>query len=58
MMRSRVIVTIMLFILILLLLTASGSAKDDKSSDTKVTEFTLMASKIFYYNEITKIKMV
>ena len=58
MLRSRVIATIMLFVLILLLMAAFCSAKDNKSSDTKVTVFILMASKIFYYSEITKIKMV
>ena len=55
-MRSQVKMPIMLFVLSLM--AAFCSAKDNKSSDTKVTEFTLMASKIFYYNEITKIKMV
>ena len=58
MLRSRVIVTIMLFVLILLLMTSFCSAKDNKSSDTKVTVFILMASEIFYYSETTKIKMV
>ena len=58
MLRPRVIVTIMLFVLILLLMTAFCSAKDNKSSDTKVTVFILMANKSFYYSEITKIKMV
>ena len=58
MLRSRVIVTIMLFVLILLLMTSLCSAKDNKSSDTKVTVFILMASEIFYYIETTKIKMV
>ena len=58
MLRSRVIVTIMLFVLILLLMTSLCSAKDNKSLDTKVTVFILMASEIFYYSETTKIKMV
>ena len=58
MLRSRVIVTIMLFVLILLLMTSLCSAKDNKSSDTKVTVFILMASEIFYYSETTKIKVV
>ena len=58
MLRSRVIVTIMLFVLILLLMTSLCSAKDNKSSDRKVTVFILMASEIFYYSETTKIKMV
>ena len=58
MLRSRVIVTIMLFALMSLLMAALCSAKESKSSDTKVTVFILMASKNFYYSEITKIKMV
>ena len=58
MLRSRVIVTIMLFVLSLLLMTSLCSAKDNKSSDTKVTAFILMASEIFYYSETTKIKVV
>ena len=58
MLRSRVIVTIMLFVLILLLMTALCSAKESKLSDTKVTVFILMVSKIFHYSEITKIKVV
>ena len=58
MLRSRVIVTIMLFVPILLLMTSLCSAKDNKSSDTKVTVFILIASEIFYYSETTKIKMV
>ena len=58
MLRSRVIVTIMLFALILLLMTSLCSAQDNKSSDTKVTVFILMASEIFDYSETTKIKMV
>ena len=58
MLRPRVIVTIMLFVLILLLMTAFCSAKDNNSSDTKVTAFILMACKSFYDSEIAKIKMV
>ena len=58
MLRSRVIVTIMLFVPILLLMTSLCPAKDNKSSDTKVTVFILMASEIFYYSETTKIKVV
>ena len=47
--RSRVIVTIMLFVLILSLMTALCSAKDNKPSDTKVTVI-LMGTTLFYYS--------
>ena len=44
--RSRVIVTIMLFVKILSLMTALCLAKDNKPSDTKVTVI-LMATTLF-----------
>ena len=45
--RSRVIVTIMLFVKILSLMTALCLAKDNKPSDTKVTDI-LMATTLFF----------
>ena len=52
--RSRVVVTIMLFVMILSLMTALCSAKDNKPSDTKVT-VTLMATTLFYYSGIMSV---